>query len=140
MKKNKGFTLVEVIVILVILAILAAVLIPSLTTYIDKAREKNITANARAAYVAAQAIASEKYGTDSAWATNRTSFLTNNETDILKLAQLKKADGTDIVAGADIVTCTVDEKGTITAFEYKETASGTKNAVWTFGTGAWVMS
>ena len=62
MKKNKGFTLVEVIVILVILAILAAVLIPSLTTYIDKAREKSITANARGAYVAAQAVASEQYG------------------------------------------------------------------------------
>lgn len=64
MKKNKGFTLVEVIVILVILAILAAVLIPSLTTYIDKAKEKQITGNARAALVATQAMASEMYGLD----------------------------------------------------------------------------
>ena len=64
MKKNKGFTLVEVIVILVILAILAAVLIPSLTTYIDKAKEKQITGNARAAFVATQAMASEAYGLD----------------------------------------------------------------------------
>lgn len=42
--KNKGFTLVELIVVLVILAILAALLIPTLTGYIDKAKEKKIVA------------------------------------------------------------------------------------------------
>ena len=64
MKKtnNKGFTLVELIVVLVILAILAAILVPALLGYIDKAREKQITTNAEAAYVAAQALATEYYG------------------------------------------------------------------------------
>ena len=61
-KKNKGFTLVELIVVLVILAILAAILVPALLGYIDKAREKQITTNAEAAYVAAQALATEAYG------------------------------------------------------------------------------
>lgn len=36
---QKGFTLVEVIVVLVIIAILAAVVIPTLTGYIDKSKE-----------------------------------------------------------------------------------------------------
>lgn len=64
MKKNsnKGFTLVELIVVLVILAILAAILVPALLGYIDKAREKQTTTNAEAAYVAAQAMATEAYG------------------------------------------------------------------------------
>lgn len=64
MKKtnNKGFTLVELIVVLVILAILAAILVPALLGYIDKAREKQVTTNAEAAYVAAQALATEAYG------------------------------------------------------------------------------
>ena len=38
MKNKKGFTLTELIVVIVIIGILAAVLVPSLTGYIDKAR------------------------------------------------------------------------------------------------------
>jgi len=59
---KKGFTLVELIVVLVILAILAALLIPALTGYINKAKEKSITAETRQAVMAAQTLVDEEYG------------------------------------------------------------------------------
>ncbi len=59
---NKGFTLVELIVVLVILAILAALLIPSLTGYIDRARQESIVAETRMVVMAAQTVLSEDYG------------------------------------------------------------------------------
>lgn len=60
-KKVKGFTLVELIVVLVILAILAATLIPALTGYIDKANEKSGISECRSCVMAAQTLATEEY-------------------------------------------------------------------------------
>lgn len=62
MRKNKGFTLVELIVVLVILAILAAILVPTLLGYIDKARQKKDINKAKACLDAAQAVFTEAYG------------------------------------------------------------------------------
>lgn len=59
-----GFTLVELIVVLAILAILATLLIPTMTGYIDKANEEKIVAETRMAVMAAQTVVSENYARD----------------------------------------------------------------------------
>ncbi len=52
---NKGFTLVELIVVLVILAILAAILVPALLGYIDEAKTKQDILKARNLFTSTQA-------------------------------------------------------------------------------------
>lgn len=61
--KEKGFTLVEIIVVLVILAILAAFSIPSMLGFVNDAKGKAYIAEAREVYVAAQAVATEYIAT-----------------------------------------------------------------------------
>lgn len=127
-QNKKGFTLVEVIVVLIILAILAAILVPSLTTYIDKANEKAVIAEARGAYIAAQLLASEAYAESGA--TGVTAFNDNADnattTAILTLAQN---------TSSPTLTYTADAKGVITAFTYSD---GTYTA--TFGTDGWTIT
>lgn len=57
--QEKGFTLVEIIVVLVILAILAAFTIPAMLGFVENAKAKAYIAEAREVYVAAQATATE---------------------------------------------------------------------------------
>lgn len=58
---NKGFTLVELIVVIVILAILAAILVPSLLGWIDRSRDSQITIECSTSVKAAQALYTEAY-------------------------------------------------------------------------------
>lgn len=61
-KNRRGFTLVELIIVLVILAILASLLIPALTGYIDRARRDQVVAETRMLHEAVQTVAGEAYG------------------------------------------------------------------------------
>lgn len=100
LKNRKGFTLVEVMVVLVILAILAAVLIPSLTGYIDRANEKAAVAECRSVVVAAQTVISETYA---AGLTIKEEDKADKLTEITTLAELTATDLAQItVAGGKI--------------------------------------
>ena len=130
-KNNKGFTLVELIVVLVILAILAAVLVPALLGYIDKAKKKKDMNSAEAAYIAAQAMCSEWYGTG----------LPAGKTSIVNLDVTSYVESlTDLESGtftAKIVSARGDsgkEAFIIKEFLYTDTKSG---YTYTWTTGSW---
>jgi prepilin-type N-terminal cleavage/methylation domain-containing protein len=69
-RDKKGFTLVEVIVVLVILAILMAIAVPSLTGYIDKARNNGLIAQGTSAKTAVQTIISEAHSNGGVYTLN----------------------------------------------------------------------
>ena len=56
MSKNKGFTLIELVIVIVIIGILAMIMIPNITSYISKSTEAKAKANLRSVYTAVQIV------------------------------------------------------------------------------------
>ncbi len=110
--KDKGFTLVELIVVLVILAILAAILVPALLGYIDRAREKQYVLNAKSALTATQAELSSIYGEDS----NTPKTLLGDRSETIK-------NTADVPGAFYIVTTLEDGTGEVGDKDYAQTST-----------------
>ena len=108
LKKNKkGFTLVEIIVVLVIIAILAAIAIPTMLGFVNEARQSEYIAEGRTAYVAAQTIATREIALDKTVAEAQTA---------ITIDAVKAITGTATKVKS-IEKATVDANGKVTVFE-----------------------
>ena len=69
-KNRKGFTLMEMLIVVAIIAILVAIMIPTFTNQLEKARQATDLANIRAAYAEAMVNAMSTDGEETASATS----------------------------------------------------------------------
>lgn len=122
-KEQKGFTLVEMIVVLVIIAILAAITIPALLKYIDKAKDKQVVINARTAYLAAETAASEAYAAGDAIPSGSAIVFDNSKTNTATV----EGNANSLAGITKTYSCTakVDSNWKITEVIYTE---GSKKA------------
>lgn len=83
LKKNKkGFTLVEIIVVLVIIGLLLALAVPAVMKYIGQAADTKVESQVRAGYIAAQTIAVDEVSKNPAIEDSAIKTATDNVTTI----------------------------------------------------------
>lgn len=127
-KNKKGFTLVEIIVVLLIIGILLAILIPSIMGYVGKAKDAQIEAEARSGYVAAQTILARESAKDSTY--DQAKF-----TDDLTEANIAEELGEGSAATPTIkdVKCAIDANKKITKCNVVTTSAPNKQVTFADG-------
>jgi prepilin-type N-terminal cleavage/methylation domain-containing protein len=115
MGSESGFTLVELLVVMLILGILAAIAIPSFFNQRDKARDADAKASAKTAQTAIETYATENNG----------SYANADVGDLTRIEETLTPLGTDlaVVAADDTYTVTVTSE-TDNTFSVERTGTG----------------
>ncbi len=109
-KNNKGFTRAELLIVIAIIAALVAIMIPTFSGQIEKAREATDIANVRAAYaevVTAYLNNDTTHMSKDVTATQKTSGWETGSTSTI-------GDGIDVPASASGWTVACDNTGKVT--------------------------
>jgi len=131
LRNKKGFTLMEVIVVLIILAVLAAALIPTFLGFVNRANSSTAIAEARLGMTAAQAVLTDAVGRGLS-GTQLDTVLTNMATGLAAnddRTRFNEFLGDEVPAGSSFSAFTRDGNR-INGLLYRQGAEGT---------GAWFV-
>ena len=136
---RKGFILVELIVVLVILAILAAIMIPAMSGWIDRAKQRQVQLEARNVELAAQSGLYEAYANADTFTGGHNTYKGTSATGDADTYNLQNY--IDEICGdgwedkTTLCSITWSDKAVITEFKYTSNgiaATYTPTAGWTF--------
>lgn len=104
---KKGFTLMELLIVVAIIAVLVAIAIPLFTNQLEKAREATDLANIRSAYAVASAeqLTNEDQGTDGVGVAT---------TPAMESEGAFEKSGDVVIGGHDMTKCSVTKGSPVT--------------------------
>lgn len=107
LKNKKGFTLIELIIVIAIIIILAAIAIPTFSSILSDANEASVTSEARNLYTLAciDLVQDEVDGDD-------VEIDTQDQTDLVKAAGLDDADVATVTYVNEVMTIVVTRGST----------------------------
>lgn len=135
-KNEKGFTLIEMVIVLVIIAILAAILVPSMIGWIENAKKKSLVSEATSVFTAVQSEIGNVY-TDGATGVDTTAKLVAADPDFWK--NVSEAVGNkytpdQLSGGMCEITFEASSNCKISSFKY---TSGGYSTTYTASNGKW---
>lgn len=133
-EKNEGFSLVELIIVIVILAVFAVILIPVMFKWIDEAKLKKYELEARSIAHAAQSEVIKSYGKREGMTIGSSiiefSGITGNMKNEEGLSEIRKLSGIDTIDLVNIYCDSADDWNVVAIWIIYNSDGNEFNAVW----------